>query len=62
MSTSLFDRAEEVDALRAAVAAVAEGRGGVKAVESHMGQAYRKLDSSGRAELAPLLVQPTSTP
>lgn len=33
-----------------------------KTVESHLGQAYRKLGVSGRAELAPLLDQSASTP
>jgi tetratricopeptide (TPR) repeat protein len=37
VSTSLFDRAEEVDALREAVEAVAEGRGGVTLIEAPPG-------------------------
>jgi hypothetical protein len=37
VSPSLFDRAEELDALRAAVEAVAEGRGGVTLIEAPPG-------------------------
>jgi DNA-binding CsgD family transcriptional regulator len=50
VSTSLFDRAEEVDALRAAVGAVAEGRGGVTLIEAPPGFGKTSLCDLAAAE------------
>ena len=52
MSPSLFDRAEELEALRAAVEAVAEGRGGVTLIEAPPGFGKTSLCDLAAAEAA----------
>jgi DNA-binding CsgD family transcriptional regulator len=50
VSSSLFDRAEEVDALRAAVEGVGEGRGGVTLIEAPPGFGKTSLCDLAAAE------------